>query len=52
MGQPLSLRPDYDAAALRALARRAKDVAQARRLPALGVDLRWPLAKRGRTDQE
>ena len=37
MGQPLPLRPDYDASALRALARRAKDAAQARRLLALAA---------------
>ena len=34
MGQPLPLRPDYDAPALRALARRSKDAARSRRLPA------------------
>jgi hypothetical protein len=37
MGQPLPLRPDYDAPALRALARRSKDAAQARRLLALAA---------------
>ena len=37
MGQPLSLRPDYDARALRALARRSGDAAQARRLLALAA---------------
>ena len=37
MGQPLLLRPDYDTSALRALARRAKDAAQARRLLALAA---------------
>src|SRR3712207_637211 len=37
MGQPLPLRPDYDASALRALARRAKDAAHARRLLALAA---------------
>ncbi len=35
MGQPLPLRPDYDAPRLRALARRSKDAAQSRRLLAL-----------------
>jgi len=37
MGQPLPLRPDYDAAALRASARRSKDAAQSRRLLALAA---------------
>jgi transposase len=37
MGQPLPLRPDYDAAVLRALARRSKDAAQSRRLLALAA---------------
>ncbi len=37
MGQPLPLRPDYDAPALRALARRSKDAAQSRRLLALAA---------------
>jgi transposase len=37
MGQPLSLRPDFGASALRALARRAKEAAQARRLLALAA---------------
>ena len=37
MGQPLPLRPDYDAPDLRALARRSKDAAQARRLLALAA---------------
>jgi len=37
MGQPLPLRPDYDAPALRALCRRSKDAAQARRLLALAA---------------
>ena len=37
MGQPLPLRPDYDAPALRALARRSKDAAQSRRLLALAL---------------
>jgi transposase len=37
MGQPLPLRPDYDAPALRALARRSKDAAQARRLLGLAA---------------
>src|SRR5215211_6483939 len=37
MGQPLALRPDYDAAALRASARRSKDAAQSRRLLALAA---------------
>jgi transposase len=37
MGQPLPLRPDYDALALRRLARRSKDAAQSRRLLALAA---------------
>ena len=37
MGQPLPLRPDHDASALRRLARRSRDAAQARRLLALGA---------------
>ena len=37
MGQPLQLRPDYDAPALRAAARRSRDAAQARRLLALAA---------------
>jgi transposase len=37
MGQPLPLRPDDDALALRALARRAKEAAQSRRLLALAA---------------
>ena len=37
MGQPLPLRPDYDASRLRALARRSKDAAQSRRLLALAA---------------
>lgn len=37
MGQPLPLRPDYDALSLRALARRSKDAAQSRRLLALAA---------------
>jgi transposase len=37
MGQPLPLRPDYDAPALRAAARRSRDAAQARRLLALAA---------------
>jgi transposase len=37
MGQPLPLRPDYDAPDLRALARRSKDAAQSRRLLALAA---------------
>lgn len=37
MGQPVPLRPDYDAPALRALARRSKDAAQSRRLLALAA---------------
>ncbi len=37
MGQPLPLRPDYDAPALRAAARRSKDAGQARRLLALAA---------------
>jgi len=37
MGQPLPLRPDYDAPSLRALARRSKDAAQSRRLLALAA---------------
>jgi len=37
MGQPLPLRPDYDAPVLRALARRSKDAAQSRRLLALAA---------------
>ena len=37
MGQPLPLRPDYDAPVLRAAARRCKDAAQARRLLALAA---------------
>jgi len=37
MGQPLPLRPDFDAAALRSAARRSKDAAQARRLLALAA---------------
>jgi len=37
MGQPLPLRPDFDAPDLRALARRSKDAAQSRRLLALAA---------------
>jgi transposase len=37
MGRPIPLRPDYDAPALRALTRRSKDAAQARRLLALAA---------------
>jgi transposase len=37
MGQPLPLRPDYDAPALRVAARRSRDAAQARRLLALAA---------------
>lgn len=37
MGQPLPLRPDYDAPKLRGLARRSKDAAQSRRLLALAA---------------
>jgi hypothetical protein len=37
MGQPLPLRSDYDAPALRGLARRSKDAAQSRRLLALAA---------------
>jgi transposase len=37
MGQPLPLRPDYAAPALRAAARRSRDAAQARRLLALAA---------------
>jgi transposase len=37
MGQPLPLRSDYDAPALRAAARRSRDAAQARRLLALAA---------------
>jgi transposase len=37
MGQALPLRPDYDAPALRAAARRSKDAGQARRLLALAA---------------
>jgi transposase len=37
MGQPIPLRPDYEAPALRALARRSKDAAQSRRLLALAA---------------
>ena len=37
MGQPLPLRPDFDAWALRAAARRSKDAAQARRLLSLAA---------------
>lgn len=37
MGQPLPLRPDFDARALRGLARRAKEGSQARRLLALAA---------------
>ena len=37
MGQPVPLRPDYDASALRGLGRRSKDAAQARRLLALAT---------------
>jgi transposase len=37
MGQPLRLRPDYDAAKLRALARCSNDAAQLRRLLALAA---------------
>jgi transposase len=37
MGQPLPLRPDYDAPALRASARRSRDASQARRLLALAA---------------
>ncbi|MFT8247229.1 IS630 family transposase [Roseomonas sp. BN140053] len=37
MGQPLPLRPDFDARSLRALARRATEGAQARRLLALAA---------------
>jgi transposase len=37
MGQPLPLRPDYDAPALRVAARRSRDAAQARRRLALAA---------------
>jgi transposase len=37
MGQPVPLRPDFDAPDLRALARRSKDAAQSRRLLALAA---------------
>jgi transposase len=37
MGQPLPPRPDHDAPRLRALARRSRDAAQSRRLPALAA---------------
>jgi transposase len=37
MGQPLSLRPDYDGPALRRAARQSRDAAQARRLLALAA---------------
>jgi transposase len=37
MGKALPLRPDFDAPALRATARRSKDAAQARRLLALAA---------------
>jgi transposase len=37
MARAIALRPDYDAPALRALARRSKDAAQARRLLALAA---------------
>jgi len=37
MGQPLPLRPDFDASSLRGAARRSKDAAQARRLLALAA---------------
>jgi transposase len=56
MGHPLALRPDYTSGALRRLAKRARDAAQARRLLAIAAVLdgasREEAAKAGGMDRQ